>query len=172
MPRPKARELVRPDPEAERIDGADAGQLEQSQRQLNEMRQQLGALQRQMAERGSTMTTPTSTSSTSESSSTVAQAISPATNAAIDDLCERQAMQASQIATHEQTKVESESKYPVKITGLLLLNGFVNTRQVDIPAAPTVQLRARTARGPLCGRRCSALTRALHICLERAVMST
>jgi hypothetical protein len=30
----------------------------------------------------------------------------------------RQAMQESQIATQEQTKVESESKYPVKITGL------------------------------------------------------
>ena len=41
-------------------------------------------------------------------------------------------MQESQIATQEQAKVESESKYSVKITGLLLMNGFVNTRAVDM----------------------------------------
>jgi hypothetical protein len=47
-------------------------------------------------------------------------------------------MLESQVETQEQTKVESESKYPVKITGLLLLNGFVNTRAVDMPATPTL----------------------------------
>jgi hypothetical protein len=47
-------------------------------------------------------------------------------------------MQDAQIATHDQTKVGSESKYPVKITGLILFNGFVNTSGVDIPATPTV----------------------------------
>ena len=49
-------------------------------------------------------------------------------------------MQESQIATLEQTKVETESKYPLKVSGLVLLNGFVNTRQVDVPAAPTYAL--------------------------------
>ena len=49
-------------------------------------------------------------------------------------------MQESQIATQEQSKVESESRYPVKITGLLLLNGFVNTGAVDMAATPTVAL--------------------------------
>lgn len=115
-------------------------QLEQSQRQLNEMRQQVDALQRQMAQGGSTVTTPTPSSSTVASSSILTKNASPTTTAAIDDLRERQAMQESQIATHEQTKVESQSKYPVKITGLLLLNGFVNTRQVDMPAMPTVAI--------------------------------
>ena len=46
-------------------------------------------------------------------------------------------VQESQIATHEQTKVETESKYPLKVSGLLLFNGYVNTRQVDVSAAPT-----------------------------------
>jgi hypothetical protein len=115
-------------------------QLEQSQRQLNEMRQQLDALQRQMAQGGSTVTTPTPSSSTAASSSVLNKNASPTITAAIDDLRERQAMQESQIATHEQSKVESQSKYPVKITGLLLLNGFVNTRQVDMPATPTVAI--------------------------------
>jgi hypothetical protein len=115
-------------------------QLEQSQHQLDEMRQELAALQRQMAQTGLAVTPPTSASPPTASSSSLPQATSPATSAAIDDLRERQTMQESQIATHEQTKVESESKYPVKITGLLLLNGFVNTRQVDMPATPTVAI--------------------------------
>jgi hypothetical protein len=113
-------------------------QLEQSQRQLDEMRQQLGALQLQMTHNGSAGTIPTSPGSSSTSSSSAAQSTSQTTAAAINDLRERQAMQESQIATHEQTKVESESKYPVKITGLLLLNGFVNTKDVDMAATPTV----------------------------------
>jgi uncharacterized coiled-coil protein SlyX len=112
-------------------------QLEQSQRQLEEMRRQLDALQRQMAQRGSTVA-PTPSTSTPEASSSLPQPTSSSTDAAIDDLRERQAMQESQIATHEQSKVESESKYPVKITGLLLLNGFVNTSHVDMAATPTV----------------------------------
>jgi uncharacterized coiled-coil protein SlyX len=115
-------------------------QLEQSQHQLDEMRQELAALQRQMAQAGSAVPTPAQANSASSSSNPSAQASSPATSAAIDDLRERQAMQESQIATHEQTKVETESKYPVKITGLLLFNGFVNTRQVDMTATPTVAL--------------------------------
>lgn len=115
-------------------------QLEQSQQQLNEMREQLNALQRQMAQSGSSTTAPTSAASTPGSSSSVSQTAPSATNAAIDDLRERQAVQESEIATHEQIKVETESKYPVKITGLLLLNGFVNTKHVDMPATPTLAL--------------------------------
>jgi len=116
-------------------------QLEQSQRQLDEMRRQLAALQRQLAQAGSTASAPPSTTPAPPSSpSPSPQAAPPATAAAIEDLRERQAMQESQIATHEQAKVESESKYPIKLTGLLLFNGFVNTRQVDIPATPTVAL--------------------------------
>ncbi len=113
-------------------------QVEQSQRQLDEMRMELTALQRQLAQSGSTTATPASTAPAPSSSVTPSSSV--ATTAAIDDLRERQSMQESQIATHEQTKVESESKYPVKITGLLLLNGFVNTNAVDMAATPTLAL--------------------------------
>jgi hypothetical protein len=98
-------------------------QLEESQRQLEEMRRQIAALKLQIAD---------------------ADAEAAATAAVrklakeVDDIRERQAMQESQIATHEQTKVESESKYPVKLTGLIVLNGFVNTRKVDMVATPTI----------------------------------
>jgi hypothetical protein len=111
-------------------------QVEQSQRELDEMRRELTALQRQLAQNGSTANTTPPKAPASSSSATASSAA--ATSAAIDDLRERQAMQESQISTHEQIKVESASKYPVKITGLLLLNGFVNTGAVDIPATPTL----------------------------------
>ena len=114
-------------------------QLDQSQRQLDAMRKQLSELQRQMAQSGANAGTQ-SPSGPVSASSTSSQAQPEATSAAIQDIRERQAMQESQIATLEQSKVESESKYPIKVTGLLLLNGFVNTGAVDLAATPTVAL--------------------------------
>ena len=49
-------------------------------------------------------------------------------------------MEESQIATLQQAKVESESKYPVKLSGLILMNGFVNTQKVDMAATPTLAI--------------------------------
>lgn len=56
---------------------------------------------------------------------------------------EQASMEASQIATLDQSKVESQSKYPVRITGTVLLNGFVNSGGVEQPAAPTLALGGR-----------------------------
>jgi len=115
-------------------------QLEQSQHQLDEMRKQLSELQRQMAQSGANTATQSSSGSVPVSSSSSSQAEPGATTAAIQDIRERQAMQESQIQTLEQSKVESGSKYQLKLTGLLLLNGFVNTGAVDMAATPTVAL--------------------------------
>jgi hypothetical protein len=114
-------------------------QIEESQRQLSEMRRQLAALQAQVTESQSNTQTlpsdsPGAVSPPSANNTTATYA------AEIQDIRERQSIQESQIATQEQTKVESESKYPVKITGLLLFNGFVNTNAVDIPATPTAAI--------------------------------
>jgi len=103
--------------------------LEESQRQLQEIRSQLTELQKQLVE-----------SEASPSSSTQLAA-------AVNEIREQQFMQEAQIATHEQAKIESESKFPVKLSGLVLLNGFVNTRLVDMPATPTIVLRGRGATG-------------------------
>jgi hypothetical protein len=112
-------------------------QIEESQRELLEMRRQLSALQAQMAaSQPSAQGQPSNASSTA--SSAAASNPPTTTQAQIQDIHDRQDLEESQIATHEQIKVESESKYPVKITGLLLLNGFVNTHAVDMPATPTV----------------------------------
>jgi hypothetical protein len=116
-------------------------QLEQSQRQLDEIRKQLSELQRQMAQtKTNGGAAPTSSAPAPVSAASSSQGTSGDTATAIQDIRERQQVQESQIATHEQTKVESESKYPVKVTGLLLLNGFVNTGAVDMAATPTLAL--------------------------------
>jgi hypothetical protein len=111
-------------------------QLEQSQHDLNEMRQQLSALKRQMAQSGGTTTAVSDPPASLQEATS--QGTSDSTSAAIQDLREREAIAESQIATQEQSKVESESKYPVKITGMLLMNGFVNTSGVDLAATPSV----------------------------------
>src|SRR5882762_6839635 len=103
-------------------------QLEASQQQIIELRKELQLLQQQLANSTQTTTAPTDATSSSTSAQLAQK---------VDDLSEQQAMQASQIATHEQSKVESASKYPVRINGLILMNGFVNTRWSDNPSAPS-----------------------------------
>lgn len=107
-------------------------QLEESQKQLEELRRQLEALRQQLA----------GAAPDAASSSAAAQLAK-----AVDDIRERQAVQESQIATHDQDKVESDSKYPVKVTGFILLNGFVNTRKVDSAATPAIALAGAGSTG-------------------------
>jgi uncharacterized coiled-coil protein SlyX len=109
-------------------------QMKAYQDQLQEMQKQLAALQQQLASEKSGVAPP---ASPAQSPSSVESSSQGASSAALDEIREHQAIQDSQIAIHEQTKVETESKYPLKVTGLLLFNAFVNTRQVDLPEDPT-----------------------------------
>jgi hypothetical protein len=115
-------------------------QVDQSQRELDEMRKQLSELQSELAGAGAATVAPQPPAPAPQPSSTSSEAPPESTAAAIQDLRERQAVEESAIATHDQSKVESESKYPVKLTGMLLLNGFVNTGAVDSAATPSVAL--------------------------------
>ncbi len=114
-------------------------QLDRSRQDLEQMRQQLVELQREMGANGSAASAapPAAPDRSGLPAGSSADA-SESTAGAIDDLRERQAIQESEIATQEQTKVESESKYPVKVTGLLLMSGFINTSAVDTSATPSV----------------------------------
>jgi hypothetical protein len=119
-------------------------QLQQSQSQLDEMRKELSDLQKQMAQSQATAPAPAPASAPSSSvpGPSVASSAKPAGSkgADIQDIEERQAVLDSEITTQDQTKVESESKYPVKITGMVLLNGFVNTGGVDVAANPALAI--------------------------------
>ncbi len=109
-------------------------QLDESQRQLNDLRLQLAALQQELARNAP----GAAASSSSTASNSLGSAESKTSG--LDEVRERQEFDESQIATLDQDKVESESKYPVRITGLLLMNGFVNTNAVDMAATPTVAI--------------------------------
>jgi uncharacterized coiled-coil protein SlyX len=104
-------------------------QVDAYQQQLLELHQQLLALQQQMAAEKAA-----SPSATQPAPSAVDAAT--AGPASIEEIQERQAIEESQIATHDVTKVETQSKYPLTVSGLLLFNGYVNTRQVDVSASP------------------------------------
>ena len=101
-------------------------QLDESQRQLEEMRRQLLTLK---GEGATAANSPTPQTAESDAAKLAAE---------VEDLRERQSLQETQIAVQEQTKVESESRFPVKVSGLVLMNGFVNTRAVDMSATPTL----------------------------------
>jgi hypothetical protein len=106
-------------------------QVETYQNQLQDLKRQLAELQQQLAAgKAASAATKTEKPSANASSS----------SSSIDEIAERQALQEAQIATHEQSKVETESKYPLKVSGLVLFNGYANTHQVDISANPTYAL--------------------------------
>ena len=100
-------------------------QLEQSERELKDLQQQLSELRRQAGLPGK--------GSPDEPANSAATQLA----AAVEELRDRQNMQESQLAVQEQTKVETESKYPVTLNGMILINSFVNTRKVDSASAPT-----------------------------------
>jgi hypothetical protein len=122
-------------------------QVDESQRELGEMRKQLIELQHEMAQGQADSGTPSPANSAADPSADSAQAASESMTAAIQEIRERQSVEESEIATHEQSKVESESKYPIKLTGMLLLSSFVNTSAVDTPATPSVALPGSGAAG-------------------------
>ena len=99
-------------------------QVEASQRQLLELKKSLAALQQRLA---------------GESPMAASVPTQPAISDNEEEQ-ERQAIQTAQIATLNQSKVESASKYPVRIDGQILFNSFVNTHQVDVPIAPTIAI--------------------------------
>lgn len=107
-------------------------QLQESQHELEQMRHELTDLLHELQPGGSA-TDPVQASSDQSATSQ-----SAALNAAIDDLRERQDMAESQIATQEQAKVGTASRYPLRLHGLVLFNAFVNTGGVYAPATPAI----------------------------------
>src|ERR1700722_18435519 len=105
-------------------------QLEQSQKEIEQLREELYQIKRQLASSQPGLVQPSSPANNSDTAQ--------ATAATIEDLQERQQTLEAQVKLHEQTKVESESKYPVRITGLILFNSFINrgiVDDIDLPEA-------------------------------------
>ena len=155
-----AQQMAAPDAATQRLDQLGAAiaqaqaQVDASQRQLEDLKQQL-ALLRQQTQAPSTQASSSSAAQRANDAAVREAATNqPATNqasapqAVTPELqAEQQAMQETQIATLDQEKVESDSKYPVKISGLILFNAFTNSSGVDLPSTPTVALGGQGSTG-------------------------
>jgi TolA-binding protein len=106
-------------------------QLEQSQREMEQLREELVQIKKQLA-----LSQPVPSDSISADAINAAKAAA----ATIEDLQEQQQTAEAQIKLHDQTKVESSSKYPLRVTGLILFNSFVNRGIVDNVDLPEVAL--------------------------------
>jgi hypothetical protein len=116
-------------------------QLDQSQRRMQQLQRELDEVRHQMAAAGDQPAAPLSTapSSLPEQSTATVEEREQTTEAAVKVL--------------DQVKVESASRYPVKLTGLILFNGFLNRGfpdQVDLPAV-ALQPTATSGKGSLGG---------------------
>jgi hypothetical protein len=98
--------------------------IEESQRELAELKGQLAVLRGTAA--------PPAAAAPQEQFAAADLA------AAVAGIRESQAVHETQLATLDQSKVESESKYPLKVSGLILMTGTANTQGVDMAETPTV----------------------------------
>jgi hypothetical protein len=111
-------------------------QLESAQRQIAEDHQQLIEMREEIA----ALTRRTSPAADAAHPAVASAGTIVDLQRAVADLEERQAISQSEIQVHEQEKVESTSKYSVRLHGLVLFNSSVNNGSVDEPTAPTIAI--------------------------------
>jgi hypothetical protein len=111
-------------------------QLEQSQKQILQLQEELLEIKKQLA---SALPSAISSSNSADAARTTA--------ADIEDLQERQQTLEAQVKVHDQTKIESVSKYPLHVTGLILFNAFENRGNVDTIDLPTFALQPTDSAG-------------------------
>ena len=107
------------------------------EREIADLQQQVQQLQKQIGTRVGPATGPDRTANPGAPT----QAIES------EQTQEDLALHQAEIETQEQTKVESTSRLPVRISGLILLNGFVNSRATDTPLAPSLVTSSSGAAG-------------------------
>jgi hypothetical protein len=119
-------------------------QIEQSQKQMQQLQQELLELRQQMAAGSSSPASPSGPVSAPGSAAAAPAAPSPDAMTTIE---ERQQATEAAVRLHDQTKVESRSKYPVRLTGLLLFNTFLNRGVADNSDLPAFALRGSSTSG-------------------------
>jgi uncharacterized coiled-coil protein SlyX len=121
-------------------------QIEQSQRQMQQLQQELQDLRQQMAAGAASTSVPASVSPNATPSTSTSPAAS-ATEATAAPIEERVQALEAEVKLHDQTKVESSSKYPVRLTGLILFNGFLNKGVPDNADLPAYAIRSTSTSG-------------------------
>lgn len=116
----------------QRLDAV-AEALNATRQELNESRAEIRALQREVLAMKASATAPDASSASAAQSAIQIED-------AVAQLKEDQEVVQAEVAGHEQSKVETQSKYPLKITGLVLFNSFVNDGAIDNIDAPVLAL--------------------------------
>jgi uncharacterized coiled-coil protein SlyX len=118
-------------------------QIEQSQNQMRLLQQQLLDLRQEMSSPTTTDAAASGTSSSIQSGPPPGAAASETTST----IEERHQVLESAVKVLDQTKVESASKYPVRLTGLVLFNGYLNKGVADNADLPDFALSATSTSG-------------------------
>ena len=113
-------------------------QIQQLEVEVNAAEQRLRNSERELAYLKARLATLEAAMPSSAPSS--ASTVPPPTSATTDETTETIAAQANQIGTLNQIKVESSSKFPLRVDGLVLLTGAVNSGGVDAPVDATAAL--------------------------------
>jgi hypothetical protein len=103
-------------------------QVEEDRRRMQSMQTELDDLRRNLAQNNPDTAEPANASAVAQLQQTVAQ------------IRDEQEVITSEVQQHEQTKLESASKFPVRFRGIVLFNTFVNEGVVDQPDLPTTAL--------------------------------
>lgn len=125
--------------------GQQPADVQEMTARLERMQRQLDATQRELEEYRSALTSlRQQVQAMAPAGGLVSQAESDAGVAglrqAIADVREEQSVQQAEIAVHEQAKVETSSRYNLKVGGLVLFNAFENLGQVDSIDVPVIAL--------------------------------
>ena len=118
-------------------------QIEQSQRQMQELQQQLMEVRRELSSEAGTIVPPAGASSSNEPGPPPASVATEPVGAAD----ERHQVLESAVKILDQTKVESSSKYPVRLTGLILFNGYLDKGVPDNTDVPAFALAGTSTSG-------------------------
>jgi hypothetical protein len=102
-------------------------QLDDSKQQIDQLRGELQEVHAQLA------------AANAETPAATAEAASQL-KSSVQQLQDQDEILHAEVKQHDQTKVESASKYPVKINGLLLFSSFLNDGAVDNIDLPIVAL--------------------------------
>lgn len=111
--------------------------LQQCKQELAELREQLRAIQQQL---GTPAQVKPAAPAGAEQFPTLAD-INRQPAASMEGQSSDQDLVAAKVAEYEQTKVESASKYKVRLSGMVLMNTWTNAGNVDVTDLPNLAFR-------------------------------
>lgn len=103
--------------------------LGEMRQELRDSRQEVDDLKKEVNELREELATSTQSSSGAES-----------LKSAVDELRDDQQVVQSEVKTLDQTKVGTESRYPLRLNGMILFDSYVNDGAVDNPILPLIAL--------------------------------